>query len=40
MSIAPTLQKYLTAENMYDEIQHEPTMSSTRQTCFEDRSAP
>jgi Ala-tRNA(Pro) deacylase len=31
MSIAPTLQKYLAAENIqYEEIQHEPTMSSTR----------
>lgn len=31
MSIAPTLQKYLTAENIqYAEILHEPTMSSTR----------
>lgn len=36
MSIAPTLQKYLTAENIqYEEIAHEPTMSSARtaQTC-------
>jgi Ala-tRNA(Pro) deacylase len=36
MSIAPTLQKYLTAENIqYEEIPHEPTMSSARtaQTC-------
>ncbi|WP_187436267.1 aminoacyl-tRNA deacylase [Bradyrhizobium hipponense] len=36
MSIAPTLQKYLAAENIqYDEIQHEPSMSSTRtaQAC-------
>ena len=31
MSIAPTLQKYLTAENIqYEEIPHELTMSSTR----------
>jgi Ala-tRNA(Pro) deacylase len=31
MSIAPTLQKYLTAENIrYEEIQHELSMSSTR----------
>jgi Ala-tRNA(Pro) deacylase len=31
MSIAPTLQKYLAAENIqYKEIQHEPSMSSTR----------
>ncbi len=31
MSIAPTLQKYLAAENIqYEEIQHEPSMSSTR----------
>mgnify|MGYP005814927075 CR=1 FL=1 len=31
MSIAPTLQKYLATENiLYDEIQHEPSMSSTR----------
>jgi Ala-tRNA(Pro) deacylase len=31
MSIAPTLQKYLAAENIqYEEIQHQPTMSSTR----------
>ncbi|WP_454616458.1 aminoacyl-tRNA deacylase [Bradyrhizobium cenepequi] len=30
MSIAPTLQKYLAAENIqYEEIQHEPSMSST-----------
>ncbi|MCA1453022.1 YbaK/EbsC family protein [Bradyrhizobium sp. BRP22] len=36
MSIAPTLQKYLAAENIqYEEIQHEPSMSSTRtaQAC-------
>jgi len=36
MSIAPTLQRYLAAENIqYDEIPHEPTMSSTRtaQAC-------
>ena len=36
MSIAPTLQKYLTAENIqYEEIAHEPTLSSARtaQTC-------
>jgi Ala-tRNA(Pro) deacylase len=36
MSIAPTLQKYLTAENIqYDELQHELSMSSTRtaQAC-------
>lgn len=36
MSIAPTLQKYLAAENIqYDEIQHELSMSSTRtaQAC-------
>ena len=31
MSIAPTFQEYLTAENIkYDVIWHEPTMSSTR----------
>ena len=31
MSIAPTLQHYLTAESIqYDVIPHEPTMSSTR----------
>jgi Ala-tRNA(Pro) deacylase len=31
MSIAPTLQRYLAAENIqYDVIPHEPTMSSTR----------
>src|SRR6516164_8618739 len=31
MSIAPTLQRYLTAENIqYDVIPHDPTMSSTR----------
>jgi Ala-tRNA(Pro) deacylase len=31
MSVAPTLQKYLAAENIqYDVIPHEPTMSSTR----------
>jgi len=31
MSIAPTLQKYLAAENIqYDAIQHEPSMSSSR----------
>ena len=31
MSIAPTLQKHLAAENIqYDVIPHEPTMSSTR----------
>lgn len=31
MSIAPTLQRYLLAENIrYDVIPHEPTMSSTR----------
>jgi len=31
MSIAPTLQKYLAAENIqYKEIQHEPSMSSAR----------
>lgn len=31
MSIAPTLHKYLSAQNIqYDEIQHELTMSSTR----------
>jgi Ala-tRNA(Pro) deacylase len=36
MSIAPTLQKYLLAENVqYEEIPHELTMSSARtaQTC-------
>ena len=36
MSIAPTLQRYLAARNVpYDEIPHEPTMSSTRtaQAC-------
>ena len=36
MSIAPTLQRYLAAQNVqYDEIQHEPTMSATRtaQAC-------
>lgn len=36
MSIAPTLQKYLIDENIqYEEIPHEPTMSSARtaQTC-------
>ena len=36
MSIAPTLQKYLSAENIqYEEIPHEPTLSSARtaQTC-------
>lgn len=36
MSIAPTLQKYLAAENIqYEEIPHEPTMSSARtaETC-------
>ena len=36
MSIAPTLQRYLAARNvLYDEIPHEPTMSSTRtaQAC-------
>jgi len=36
MSIAPTLRRYLAAENIqYDEIPHEPTMSSTRtaQAC-------
>jgi Ala-tRNA(Pro) deacylase len=36
MSIAPILQRYLAAENIpYDEIAHEPTMSSTRtaQAC-------
>lgn len=36
MSIAPTLQKYLIDENIqYEEISHEPTMSSARtaQTC-------
>lgn len=31
MPIAPTLQQYLTAENIeYEEIPHEPTMSSNR----------
>ena len=31
MSVAPTLRKYLTAENIrYDEISHEFTMTSTR----------
>ena len=31
MSIAPTLQRYLTAENIqYDMIAHDPTLSSTR----------
>jgi Ala-tRNA(Pro) deacylase len=31
MSIAPTLQRYLTAENVqYDVIPHDPTVSSTR----------
>jgi Ala-tRNA(Pro) deacylase len=31
MSIAPTLQKYLAAENIqYEEIQHELSLSSTR----------
>jgi Ala-tRNA(Pro) deacylase len=31
MSIAPTLQRYLTTENIqYDVIPHDPTMSSTR----------
>src|SRR6202022_2558500 len=31
MSIAPTLQRYLTAENIqYDMIPHDPTMSSAR----------
>jgi Ala-tRNA(Pro) deacylase len=31
MSIAPTLRKYLTAENIqYDEISHQLTMTSTR----------
>lgn len=31
MSIAPTLQRYLIAENIvYDEIPHEPTMSAAR----------
>src|SRR3981189_3787650 len=31
MSIAPTLQRYLTAENIqYDVIPHDPTMSSAR----------
>ena len=31
MSIAPTLQQYLTAENIqYDVIPHDPTMSSAR----------
>ena len=36
MSIAPTLKRYLTAENIqYEEIPHELTMSSTRtaETC-------
>ena len=36
MSIAPTLQKYLLDENIqFEEIAHEPTMSSARtaQTC-------
>jgi Ala-tRNA(Pro) deacylase len=36
MSIAPTLRRYLADENIqYDEIPHEPTMSSTRtaQAC-------
>jgi Ala-tRNA(Pro) deacylase len=36
MSIAPTLRRYLAAENVqYDEIRHEPTMSATRtaQAC-------
>jgi Ala-tRNA(Pro) deacylase len=36
MSIAPTLRDYLAAENVqYDELRHEPTMSSTRtaQAC-------
>ena len=36
MSIAPTLQRYLTAENIkFDSIPHEPTVSSTRtaQVC-------
>ena len=36
MSIAPTLQRYLTAENVqYDVIPHDPTMSSARtaETC-------
>lgn len=36
MTIAPTLQKYLTTENIqYEEIPHEPTMSSARtaETC-------
>jgi Ala-tRNA(Pro) deacylase len=36
MSIAPTLHRYLAAENIqYDEIPHDPTMSSTRtaETC-------
>ena len=31
MSIAPTLQRYLTAEDIqYDVIPHDPTMSSAR----------
>jgi len=31
MSIAPTLQKYLAAENIqYEEIRHEPSVTSTR----------
>jgi hypothetical protein len=31
MSIAPTLQRYLTAKNIqYDVIPHDPTMSSAR----------
>ncbi len=31
MSVAPTLQRYLTAENtQYDVIPHDPTMSSAR----------
>ena len=31
MSIAPALQRYLTAENIqYDVIPHDPTMSSAR----------
>jgi Ala-tRNA(Pro) deacylase len=36
MSVAPTLHRYLAAENIqYDEIPHDPTMSSTRtaETC-------
>jgi beta-xylosidase len=34
MSIAPTLKRYLTAENIqYEEIPHELTMSSTRRRC-------